>query len=206
MGTTLRELRFRQRFNATVLAVKRASVTLHDRLGRLPLKAGDLLLVQAPLDAIRGLQESSELVVLDELERDLPTTHRKWLAVVTMAAVLVLSGLKVMPLVAAVLLGIGVLVAGGCLDASGALRSIRWDVYLLLGGLFSFSAALQQSGLAQLAADGLLSHLQGWPVYAALVAVYATTLVATELLSNGATVVLLLPVWPSSPRASVSRP
>jgi di/tricarboxylate transporter len=193
-GSTLRDLRFRQRFNATVLAVKRANTTLHDRLGRLPLKAGDLLLLQAPLDAIRGLQENSELVVLDDLESDLPTTHRKWLAVLTMALVLLLSGLKVMPLVAAVLLGVSVLVVGGCLDASAALRAIRWDVFLLLGGLFSFSAALQQSGLAQLAADGLISQVQGWPVYTALVAVYALTLVGTELLSNGATVVLLLPV------------
>ncbi|CAK6697848.1 SLC13 family permease [Synechococcus sp. BA-124 BA4] len=193
-GSTLRDLRFRQRFNATVLALKRANTTLQERIGQLPLRAGDLLLIQAPLDSIRGMQENSELVVLDELENDLPTTHRKWLAVLTMLAVLLLSGLKLMPLVAAVLLGVGVLVIGGCLDASKALRSIRWDVYLLLGGLFSFSAALQQSGLAQLAADALLVRLESWPVYAALVAVYAVTLVGTELLSNGATVVLLLPV------------
>lgn len=193
-GSTLRDLRFRQRFNATVLAVKRANTTLHERLGRLPLKAGDLLLIQAPLDAIRGLQENSELVVLDDLESDLPTTNRKWLAVLTMALVLLLSGLNLIPLVAAVLLGVGVLVAGGCLDASAALRAIRWDLFLMLGGLFSFSAALRQSGLAELAATGLLTQLQGWPVYGALVAVYTLTIVSTELLSNGAAVVLLLPV------------
>ena len=193
-GSTLRDLRFRQRFNATVLAVKRANTTLHERLGRLPLKAGDLLLIQAPLDAIRGLQENSELVVLDDLESDLPTTNRKWLAVLTMALVLLLSGLNLIPLVAAVLLGVGVLVAGGCLDASAALRAIRWDLFLMLGGLFSFSAALRQSGLAELAATGLLAQLQGWPVYGALVAVYALTILSTELLSNGAAVVLLLPV------------
>ncbi|MEB3207965.1 MAG: SLC13 family permease [Synechococcus sp.] len=193
-GSTLRDLRFRQRFNATVLAVKRANTTLHERLGRLPLKAGDLLLIQAPLDAIRGLQENSELVVLDDLESDLPTTNRKWLAVLTMALVLLLSGLNLIPLVAAVLLGVGVLVAGGCLDASAALRAIRWDLFLMLGGLFSFSAALRQSGLAELAATGLLAQLQGWPVYGALVAVYTLTIVSTELLSNGAAVVLLLPV------------
>jgi di/tricarboxylate transporter len=193
-GTSLRELRFRQRFNATVLAVKRANTTLQDRLGRLVLREGDLLLLQAPLDAIRGLQQNSELVVLDELDSDLPSTHRKGLALVTMGAVLLLSGLQVIPLVAAVLLGVAVLVLGNCLDASTALRAIRWDVFLLLGGLFSLSAALQESGLAQLAAAALLGWLQGWPVLAALMAVYAITLVGTELLSNGATVVLLLPV------------
>ena len=141
-GNSLRELRFRQRFNATVLAVKRTGATLQDRLGRLVLREGDLLLIQAPLDALRGLQQSSDLVVLDQLDADLPTTHRKHLAVAVMAAVLLLSGLGVMPLVAAVLLAVGVLVLGDCLDAGSALRAIRWDIYLLLGGLYSLSVAL----------------------------------------------------------------
>jgi di/tricarboxylate transporter len=193
-GTSLRELRFRQRFNATVLAAKRTGTTLRDRLGRLVLREGDLLLIQAPLDALRGLQQSRDLVVIDQLDDDLPTTHRKHLAVAVMAAVLLLSGLGVMPLVAAVLLGVGVLVIGGCLDAGSALRAIRWDIYLLLGGLYSLSVALQQSGLAALAANRLLAAIHGWPAYGALVAVYGLTLITTELLSNAAAVALVLPI------------
>ena len=178
-GTSLRELRFRQRFNATVLAVKRTGATLRDRLGRLVLREGDLLLIQAPLDALRGLQQSSDLVVLGQLNADLPTTHSKHLAVAVMATVL---------------LAVGVLVLGDCLDDGSALRAIRWDIYLLLGGLYSLSVALQQSGLAALAARSTLNALQGWPAYGALVAVYTLTLLATELLSNAAAVALLLPI------------
>lgn len=192
--TSLRALRFRQRFNATVLAVKRTGVTLRDRLGRLVLKEGDLLLIQAPLDALRGLQQSRDLLVLDQLDDDLPTTDRRHLAVVVMAAVLLVSALAVLPLVAAVLLAVGVLVAGRCLDAGSALRAIRWDLYLLLGGLSSVSLALQRSGLAEQIATGLLQAIGHWPPYAALVAVYALTLVVTELLSNAAAVVLVLPI------------
>ena len=178
-GTSLRELRFRQRFNATVLAAKRTGTILRDRLGRLVLREGDLLLIQAPLDALCGLHQSRDLVVLDQLDDDLPTTHRKHLAVAVMAAVLLLSGLGVMPLVAAVLLGVGVLVIGGCLDAGSTLRAIRWDIYLLLGGLYSLSAALQQSGLAALVANRLLAKIHTWPAYAALLAVYGLTLITT---------------------------
>jgi di/tricarboxylate transporter len=142
-----RDLRFRQRFNAMGLAAKRTGITLRDRLGRHVLREGDLLLIQAPLDALRDLQQSRDLAVLDQLDDDLPTAHRKHLAVAVMVAVMVavllLSGLGVMPLVAAVLLGVGVLVIGGCLDAGSALRAIRCDVNLLLGGLYSLSVALQ---------------------------------------------------------------
>jgi di/tricarboxylate transporter len=97
-----------------------------------------------------------------------------------------------MPLVASVLLGLGVLVIGGCLDAGSALRAIRWDIYLLLGGLYSLSVALQQSGLAALVANRLLATIHTWPVYAALLAVYGLTLIATELLSNAAAVAPML--------------
>ena len=193
-GATLRELRFRQRFNATVLAVNRASSTLRDRLGRLVLREGDMLLLQAPLDALRGLQQTSDLVVLDQLDDDLPSTHRKGLAVTVMVLVLLLAGFQLIPLVAAVLLGVGVLVIGNCLDAGTALRSIRWDLYLLLGGIYSFSVALQKTGLAAQVADALLQALQGRSAYVGLVVIYVVTLVATELLSNAAAVALLLPI------------
>lgn len=125
-GTSLRELRFRQRFNATVLAAKRTGATLRDRLGRLVLREGDLLLIQAPLDALRGLQQSSDLVLLDQLDADLPTTHRKHLAVAVMFAEL---------------LAVGVLVVGYCADAGSALGAIRWVIVLLLGGFYSLSVS-----------------------------------------------------------------
>ncbi|KZR93739.1 TrkA-C domain protein [Synechococcus sp. MIT S9509] len=83
-GATLRELRFHQRFNATVLAVNRANSTLRDRSRRVILREGDMLLLKAPLDALRGLQQSSVLVVHDQLDDDLPSTRRKGLAISVM--------------------------------------------------------------------------------------------------------------------------
>ena len=52
-GASLRELRFRQRHNATVLALRRGQQTVQERLGQAILRAGDVLLLQAPLDSIR---------------------------------------------------------------------------------------------------------------------------------------------------------
>ena len=80
-GASLRELRFRQRHNATVLALRRGQQTVQERLGQAVLREGDVLLLQAPFDAIRGLQASNDLLVLDQLENDLPTVQRKPLAV-----------------------------------------------------------------------------------------------------------------------------
>ena len=189
VGSSRRDLRLRQRFNATVLAAKRTGATLRDRLGRLVMCEADLLLIQAPLDALRSQQQSSDLVVLDQLDADLPTTHRKHLEVAVMAAVLLLSGLGVMPLVAAVLLAAGVLVLGDCLDAGSTLRAISWDIITTARRPLSSSAAERPDRPRR-----PQPAIHRWPAYSALVAVYSFTPLATELLSNAAAVTLLLPI------------
>ena len=193
-GASVRDMRFRQRYNATLLAVRRGNQVLRELLGRVVLQAGDVLLLQAPLDAIRGMQANNDLVLLDELEKDLPTTDRKLTGIIIAALMILLPMLKVLPLMAAVLLAMVAMVATGCLRPGEVQRSIRWDVILLLGSLTCFSVAMQKTGLAEALAEDLLRTLQGWPSYAVLLVVVVLGQAFTEALSNGTTVVLLLPI------------
>ncbi|MFU8884823.1 MAG: SLC13 family permease [Cyanobacteriota bacterium] len=193
-GDCLRDLRFRQRYNATVLALRRGNQVVRERLGQVVLKEGDVLLLQGPKDAIRGLQANNDLVVLEQLEKDLPTVSRKGVAITISVLVVVLAGLDWMPLVAAVLLGTVAMVASGCLRPGDLQRAIRLDVILLLGSLASFSVALEKTGLATALARTLLRALADWPVYGALLVVFLFTTLLTEVMSNAAAVALLIPV------------
>jgi di/tricarboxylate transporter len=193
-GDCLRDLRFRQRYNATVLALRRGNQVVRERLGQVVLKEGDVLLLQGPKDAIRGLQANNDLVVLEQLEKDLPTVSRKGVAITISVLVVVLAGLDWMPLVAAVLLGTVAMVASGCLRPGDLQRAIRLDVILLLGSLASFSVALEKTGLATALAQTLLRALADWPVYGALLVVFLFTTLLTEVMSNAAAVALLIPV------------
>lgn len=193
-GASVRDMRFRQRYNATLLAVRRGNQVLRELLGRVVLQAGDVLLLQAPVDAIRGMQATNDLVLLDELEKDLPTTDRKLIAMVIAALMILLPMLKILPLMAAVLLAMVAMVATGCLRSGELLRSVRWDVILLLGSLSCFSVAMQKTGLAEALATDLLHSLKGWPAYGVLLVVFVLGQVFTEALSNGTTVVLLIPI------------
>ncbi|MEB3184520.1 MAG: SLC13 family permease [Cyanobacteriota bacterium] len=193
-GDCLRDLRFRQRYNVTVLALRRGHAVLRDRLGRVDLREGDVLLLQGPKDAIRGLQTSNDLVVLEQLENDMPSPSRRWAALGIGLLVILLPSLELLPLVASVLLGTAAMVACGCLRPGDLQRAIRLDVILLLGSLASFSVALETTGLAQGAARQLLVGLQGRPVYGALLVVFLFTTLLTEVMSNAATVAMLIPI------------
>ncbi|WP_320675649.1 SLC13 family permease [Prochlorococcus sp. MIT 1300] len=192
-GASLRELRFRQRHNATVLALRRGQQTVQERLGQAVLREGDVLLLQAPMDSIRGLQASNDLLVLDQLENDLPTVRRKPLAISIALAMLAVPTLTPLPLVAAVLLAVVAMVAGGCLPPGEVQRSIRLDVILLLGSLTSFSVAMQKTALSDALAESL-NGLNSWPTYTALLMIFLATTLCTQVISNAASVALLVPV------------
>jgi di/tricarboxylate transporter len=193
-GDCLRDLRFRQRYNATVLALRRGNDVVRESLGRAQLREGDVLLLQGPKDAIRGLQDNNDLVVLEQLEKDLPTVSRKGLALLIAALVILLPSFEIIPLVASVLLGTVAMVASGCLRPGELQRAIRLDVILLLGSLASFSVALEKTGLATAFAKALLLGLDSWPVYGALLVVFLFTTLLTEVMSNAATVAMLIPI------------
>ena len=193
-GASLRELRFRQRHNATVLALRRGQQTVQERLGQAILREGDVLLLQAPQDAIRGLQASNDLLVLDQLENDLPTIRRKPQAITITALMLLVPTVTNIPLVASVLLSVVLLVLVGCLRTGEVQRSIRLDVILLLGSLSSFSVALQSSGLANALATDMERLVLNWPAYWALLVIFLATNLVTSVMSNAASVALLVPV------------
>ena len=193
-GASLRELRFRQRYNATVLALRRGQQTIQERLGQCILRAGDVLLIQAPLDSIRGLQTSNDLLVLDQVEDDLPLLRKKPIAIAIALAMIILPSATNIPLVGSVLLAVIAMVIFGCLRPSEIKRSIRLDVLLLLGSLSSFSLAIQTSGLADLIVLNLNFLLAGLSLYFALLVIFVFTVITTQFLSNAASVALILPV------------
>ena len=193
-GASLRELRFRQRHNATVLALRRGQQTVQERLGQAVLRAGDVLLLQAPLDSIRGLQASNDLLILDQVEDDLPSLRKKPIAIAIAIAMIILPSITEVPLVGSVLLAVIAMVAFGCLRPAEIQRSIRLDVILLLGSLSSFSVAMQDTRLADLIALNLNFLLDGLSLYFALLVIFISTVILTQFISNAASVALILPV------------
>jgi di/tricarboxylate transporter len=193
-GASLRELRFRQRHNATVLALRRGQQTVQERLGQAVLRAGDVLLLQAPLDSIRGLQASNDLLILDQFEDDLPFLIKKPISIAIAIGMVVLPSVSNIPLVGSVLLAVIAMVACGCLRPAEIQKSIRLDVILLLGSLSCFSVAMQITGLADVIAVNLNFALNGMPLYFALVVIFVSTVILTQFISNAASVALILPV------------
>jgi len=184
IGRTLKELDFRSRYHALVLAILRRGQHLEQKLNAVRLQLGDALLLQARPQEIERLRADESFIVLDEVEGAAPRRHRAPLAIGILAAVVGVAALGLLPILVTAIAGVAALVLTRCLTLDEAYAAIDWKVIFLLAGVLPLGIAMERSGAARLIADGAL----GWagelgPV--ALVAVfYLLTAVLTELMST----------------------
>ncbi len=193
-GATLKELRFRQRYNATVLAIRRGQDVIRERLGKVPLRFGDLLLVQGPRESFLGLQTSRELLVLEHREVEPPRWDKAWIALSIVLGVVLMAAFNVAPIMVSALCGVVLMVLTGCLKPGELYGTVRWDVIFLLAGLIPFGIAMEKSGATAWLAGRLLLLGDNVSGYWILLLFYLATVVLTEILSNNASVVLMVPI------------
>ncbi len=194
IGSTLKDLRFRQRYNATVIAVRRGEELIRQRLGKVRLKFGDLLLLQGPRESFLGLQTTRELLVLEEKALDNLRLDKAKTAIAIVAVAILVAAFDILPISVTSWAGVIAMVVTGCLKPGEIYGAIRWDVIFLLAGLIPLGTAMENSGTTAWLASFLVNsggHLSG---YTLLLIFYLFTALLTELLSNNATVVLMLPI------------
>lgn len=194
IGSTLKELRFRQRYNATVLAIRRGEELVRDRLGKVSLQFGDLLLIQGPKDSFIGLQTTRELLVLEEREVETLKIDKAWISIAIILGVIIVSAFDWIPILVASLVGVILMVVTGCLKPGEIYGSVRWDVIFLLAGLIPLGTAMDNSGATQWLANQLIALGGNLSGYWILLFFYLITSILTEILSNSATVVLMIPL------------
>jgi di/tricarboxylate transporter len=194
IGLSLREIRFSQRFTSTVLAIRRGEDLLRDRLGQVKLRLGDALLLQTPRATLPALQVSRDLLLLDgAVEEDDRRDRLPWALGVT-AAMLLFTLLRSDLLAVWALLAVTVLVMGRVLTPQEVYASVRWDVVVLLAALLPLAQLFSGSGADRWLVSLLAEQVATWPPYALLTALYLTTALVTELVSNQAAVSLMLPL------------
>lgn len=194
IGQTIMEMRFAQRFNTVVLAIRRGREVLRSRLGQVQLRLGDALLLQAPTPALRGLQVSRDLLLVDTAE--IPEDRRDrlpWALGLTAAALLLSLWRSDAVVVWALFAVVGFLMTR-VLTTQEVYAAIRWDVVVLLAALLPLAGLLQVCGGDRWLVGQLQLLSSAWPPYGLLVGLYGLTAVVTELVSNQAAVALMLPI------------
>ena len=193
-GKSLVQLRFGHVYRVRVHGMQRSGPQPRQPLDHIPLAVGDILLVDATASALEDLRSDPGVLLIGQREQPRVDLRRALLSLLVMASAIGVAVLGWMPIVASSLLGCAALVALRCLRPEEAYAAIDWRVIVLLAGVLPLGIALQKSGGADWVAQHALGWLSGYGPLVMLAAIYLLTALMTEVMSNNAAAVLVVPI------------
>ena len=200
LGMTIRDARFRDRYGAVVLAVARGGERVSGNLGNIRLKTGDVLLLEARPAFVSRQRYAKDFLLINDLETDTPRHDRAYLSWGILLVLVGLAASGVLSMLNAALLGAALMVLTGCCSVGQAQKAVDVPVMLTIAAAFALGAALEATGAAGFMAEGILSASSGHPLLTLLL-VYIAVSVLTEVITNNAAAVLVLPVVLSMTKA-----
>ena len=181
-----------KRHGMHIIGIQRGRLK-QSRLKHIVFSAGEILLVKASERQLKKIKKFQDVIVLEELEEQfLP--QKRWVAIGIVLGVIIAAALNILPIMVAALLGMISMIFTGCLQTEDLYDSVDWNVIYLLAGLIPLGIAMQNSGLTEMMADMLVSNADFLPPLILLGAFYMITTLLTEMISNNASVVLLVPI------------
>jgi di/tricarboxylate transporter len=195
VGRTLRDLDFRRRFGLTVIAIHRRGQALPTKIRYLPLRVGDVLLLQGNALSFEKLSDGAiDLWVLEETAHHAAAPRQRLLAIGIFAAAVVAAGTGWVPLPIALLVGALSTVVAKLITPEEAYKAIHWRLLILIAGMTAFGTVMASSGTAAYLAKLIVAWGTPLGVPYILLGFALLTMLLTQPMSNAAAALVVLPV------------
>jgi di/tricarboxylate transporter len=192
-GHTLKDLRFREKYNLGVVAIWRGGRSYRTDVGDMRLQFGDALLVQGSHERLEVLRSDPDFLVLAGSEVS-PRTEKGRLAGAIMVLTLIVAATGLLPIAVAMMLGALAMIATGCLTMDEAYRAVEWRAIFLIAGMLPVGIALMRSGVAEWLGQLLVASLSAWGPLALVGGMLLLTILLSQVMSGQVTSVVLTPM------------
>jgi di/tricarboxylate transporter len=206
IGQTIKEIRFRETFGLTALAIHQSGKTYYRQLADRPLQAGDAVLVHGTWEQFHALEDLHQnLIIITPFETEFHKPEKSGWA---LTCFLVSLGLMILssfyfqtrpynpiPLSVCLMLGAVGMVLTRVVTINEAYRAVDWRTVFLLGGLIPLGMAVDQTGTAQWIARGIVAGLG--PLMSPLVLLIVLAVLScgfSMVISNVGACTLLVPL------------
>ena len=194
VGMSIRQARFRHRYNAAVLSVARNGERLKGKLGNIILQPGDTLLLEAQKGFLFKYRNSREFLLISRLSHADNMNHEKApLALAILVGMLTIVSLNICGILQAGILAVGLLRMTGCLSVEVARKSIDFRVLLVIACAFGLGAAIQKVGLSTLIVTQTMT-IAGTDPFVLFAMIYLVTVLLTETITNNAAAIVMFPI------------
>jgi di/tricarboxylate transporter len=194
VGRSVRELDFARQFHAVIAGLWRRQGAVAPRLSDARLREGDLLVLWGRPARFAELAAHHGFLMLVPFAGEARRRVRAPLALGILLMTIIAAATEWLPASLAFLLGAVAMVATRCVDVEQAYREIDVRIFVMIAGVIPLGVAMEQTGTAQLLAQGMLQVIAGWSPLAILLVMFTVAALLTQILSDAATTVLLGPI------------
>ena len=193
-GRSARDVRLAYRHGAMLLGVARQGQPFRERVRKLSIRAGDVLLLSGPED--RMLDIIAWLGCLPLAERGLRLLQRRkaGLAIGLFAIAILAASTGLVYLPVALAAAAAIYVVLGLVPASEVYESVEWPVIVLLACLIPIGGAFESSGCTALIVNAVLGWTEGMPIVLVVVLLMLITMTLSDVLNNVATALIAAPI------------
>jgi di/tricarboxylate transporter len=194
-GQQLQQTNLARDPDVNIIAVKRTNLHMTERqIHDVRLRTGDILLIWCLESKLNAIRSSTEYIVIEDVYEELVHKRKAWWSIINFICMIGTASLGLADIMTCALTAAFLMIITGCLQMRDAYRALQGDVLLLIAGTIALGTAMQKTGASHLYAESFLSLFAGSSPTVVLGAMILLTSLSTQLLSNNATAVLLLPI------------
>lgn len=193
-GRTVDDMRLRYRRGVTLLGISRRGKRFKERVERLKIQPGDVLLLVGPVDQLGDAAEWLGVLPLADRNHTVIQRRKALLAIGIFAAGIAASVAGLLPLSIALASVIAIFAMLNIITARDIYGSIEWPIIVLLGGLIPLGSAFENAGGTELVTEAIIGRTEGLPVWAILAIVMAVTMILSDFLNAIATALIAAPI------------
>lgn len=197
IGVTLAQYRFRERYGIQVLAIYRHGETIQRKISQMPLRVGDVLLIQSErtnLTTLAALEEERLFHVLGAVHQESYQRERAPFAIAAFIGALGLAAFEVVPLSVAALIGTLVVFLTQCISVEEAYRKVEWRALVLIGSMLALGIAMEETGTAAYLAERIVQIAGSTNPLLLLTGFFVLAVVLTQPMSNQAAAIVVVPI------------
>ncbi len=193
-GRTALSLRLQSRRDVTLLGVSRQGQRFRERVRRLEIRAGDVLLLLGPNERLADVVLWLGCLPLAERGLQVLQREKTWLTVAIFVVAIALASLGVLNLPVALACAAALMVLLNVVPLRQLYESVEWPVIVLLGSLIPIGVALETSGSTGLLAGAIVALAEGYSPAVVLTLLMIVTMTLSDVMNNTATAVIAAPV------------
>ena len=194
IGRSASAIDLRSRYGISLLAISREGRRSIQRLRSIPIKAGDVLLMQGTPEAISGFASLFGCLPLAPRDIRVPKKGQALTAVLIMAVTVGAAALGLFPVAVLFAGAMFAYIVLGIVPLRSVYTNIDWPVIVLLAAMLPVAGAVASTGAADTIARFLLENVTQGHAIAGLITLLVVTMFLSDLVNNAATAAVMCPI------------